>query len=215
MDIRVVVAIDFGTTFSGFTYSNRNNPEIITNDVWPKLIGSLKTNTVLQYDSNYQNVIKWGNPALAQRQSRKNKDSSSKSVELFKLHLGNISQTEKPPLPNQLSYGKAIMNNSFKLPIHIINLGKLIKETVTTRWHGIRFFEHVLLVISIPAEFDDVAKDTMRKCLYNAGLSNSKESNKIEFTTEPEAAAIYCMRNLNEHNNGIIPINGWYFTFKI
>ncbi|CAB5180920.1 actin-like ATPase domain-containing protein [Rhizophagus irregularis] len=205
MDIRVVVAIDFGTTFSGFTYSNRNNPEIITNDVWPQLVGSLKTNTVLQYDSNYQNVIKWGNPALAQRQSRKNKDSPSKSVELFKLHLGNISQTEKPPLPNQLSYEKAISD-------YLHELGKLIKETVTTRWHGIRFFEHVLLVISVPAEFDDVAKDTMRKCLYNAGLSNSKESNKIEFTTEPEAAAIYCMRNLNEHNNGIIPINASFMV---
>ena len=68
----------------------------------------MKTNTVLQYDSNYQNVIKWGNPALAQKQSRKNKNSLSKSVELFKLHLGNISQDEKPPLPDQLSYEKAI-----------------------------------------------------------------------------------------------------------
>jgi hypothetical protein len=47
-----------------------------------------------------------------------------------------------------------------------------------------KFFEHILLVISIPAEFDDRAKDTMRKCLYNAGLTNSKESNKVEFTTE-------------------------------
>jgi len=69
----------------------------------------LKTNTVLQYDSNYQNVIKWGNPALAQKQNRRNKNSpSSKSVELFKLHLGNIHQNEKPPLPHQLSYEKAI-----------------------------------------------------------------------------------------------------------
>ncbi|CAB5295751.1 unnamed protein product [Rhizophagus irregularis] len=96
MDIRAVVAIDFGTTFSGFA-------EIITNDVWPQQIGVMKTNTVLQYDSNYQNVIKWGNPALAQKQSkhaRKNKDlPSSKTVELFKLHLGNIPQNEKPPLP--------------------------------------------------------------------------------------------------------------------
>ncbi|PKY35212.1 hypothetical protein RhiirB3_455709, partial [Rhizophagus irregularis] len=55
MDIRAVVAIDFGTTFSGFAYSNRADPEIITNDVWPQQIGVLKTNTVLQYDSNYQN----------------------------------------------------------------------------------------------------------------------------------------------------------------
>ncbi|CAB4400857.1 unnamed protein product [Rhizophagus irregularis] len=208
MDTRVVVAIDFGTTFSGFAYSNQNNPEIITNDIWPQQIGSLKTNTVLQYDSNYQNVIKWGNPALAKKINRRKKDSSSKSVELFKLHLGNIPQNEKPPLPHQLSYEKAISD-------YLHELGKLIKEIVTTRWDGLRFFEHVLLVISVPAEFNDHAKDTMRKCLYNAGLTDSKESKKVEFTTEPEAAAIYCMRNLNEHDNGMIPINGLYFTFKL
>ncbi|GES81264.1 hypothetical protein GLOIN_2v1030945 [Rhizophagus clarus] len=200
MDIRAVVAIDFGTTFSGFAYSNRTSPEIITNDVWPQQIGVLKTNTVLQYDSNYQNVIKWGNPALAQRQSRKNKGLSlSKPVELFKLHLGDLSQNEKPPLPDQLSYEKAISD-------YLRELGKLIKETISTRWQGIIFFEHVLLVISIPAEFDDRAKDTMRKCLYSAGLTDSKESNKVEFTTEPEAAAIYCMRNIKEQNE-TIPIN--------
>ena len=69
----------------------------------------MKTNTVLQYDSNYQNVIKWGNPALAQRQSRRNKNlNSPKPVELFKLHLGNIPQNEKPSLSNQLNYEKAI-----------------------------------------------------------------------------------------------------------
>ncbi|PKY52286.1 hypothetical protein RhiirA4_496179 [Rhizophagus irregularis] len=182
---------------AGFAYAYRSSPEIITNDSWPQQIGPLKTNTVLQYDSNYQNVTKWGNPALAQRQSRRNGDSSSsKTVELFKLHLGNIPQNEKPPLPRQLSYDKAISD-------YLRELGKLIKETISTRWQGIKFFEHVLLVISIPAEFDDRAKDTMRKCLYNAGLTNSKESNKVEFTTEPEAAAIYCMRNLEGQNKPI------------
>ncbi|POG82032.1 hypothetical protein GLOIN_2v1470303 [Rhizophagus irregularis DAOM 181602=DAOM 197198] len=64
----------------------------------------------------------------------------------------------------------------------IRGLLRLIKKTVTTRWHGIRFFEHVLLVISV-------------------------ESNKIDLQLKPEAAAIYCMQNPNEHNNGIIPIN--------
>ncbi|GES81271.1 hypothetical protein GLOIN_2v1030945 [Rhizophagus clarus] len=186
MDIRIVVAIDFGTTFSGFAYSNRSDPEIITNDVWPQQIGSLKTNTVLQYVSNYQNVIKWGIPALAQKQTkhvRKNKDlSPSKTVELFKLHLGNISQNEKPPLPHQLSYEKAISDY----------LRELGKETISTRWHGIKFFEHVLLIISIPAEFDDKAKDTKRKCLYNAGLTDSKRSNKVEFTTEPSFIVVDC-----------------------
>ncbi|CAG8562725.1 11856_t:CDS:2 [Funneliformis caledonium] len=198
-DNRVVVAIDFGTTFSGFAYANRTTPEIITNDIWPQQIGPLKTNTVLQYDENYRNVLKWGNPALAQRQSRRNKNSNaSKPVELFKLHLGNISQSEKPPLPYQLSHEKAIID--------------YLRELVASRWYGLDFFENVFLVISIPAEFDDFAKDTMRKCLYGAGLTASKESKKVEFTTEPEAAAIYCMRNLKEHKNALIPVNASFMV---
>ncbi|CAG8602668.1 16304_t:CDS:2 [Funneliformis mosseae] len=196
-DNRVVVAIDFGTTFSGFAYANRTTPEIITNDIWPQQIGPLKTNTVLQYDENYRNVLKWGNPALAQRQSRRNKNSNaSKPVELFKLHLGNISQSEKPPLPYQLSHEKAITD--------------YLRELVASRWYGLDFFENVFLVISIPAEFDDFAKDTMRKCLYGAGLTASKESKKVEFTTEP--ASIYCMRNLKEHKNALIPVNASFMV---
>ncbi|CAB4473681.1 unnamed protein product [Rhizophagus irregularis] len=126
MDIRAVVAIDFGTTFSGFAYTYRSSPEIITNDSWPQ-------------------------------------------------QIGNIPQNEKPPLPRQLSYEKAISDYLREL------------------------------------EFDDRAKDTMRKCLHNAGLTNSKESNKIEFTTEPEAAAIYCMRNL-EGQDETIPINASFMV---
>ncbi|PKY24627.1 hypothetical protein RhiirB3_439254 [Rhizophagus irregularis] len=80
MGIRVVVAIDFGTTFPSFANANLASPEIITSDILPQQIG----------------------------QSCRNKDSSSKSVKLFKLHLKNISQSEKPPLPHQLSYEKAI-----------------------------------------------------------------------------------------------------------
>ncbi|GES81267.1 hypothetical protein GLOIN_2v1502209 [Rhizophagus clarus] len=204
MDIRIVVAIvltsNWTANFYNLTLEPHFRPEIITNDVWPRQIGVLKTNTVLQYDSNYQNVVKWGNSALAQRQSRRSRNiSSPKPVELFKLHLGDLPQNEIPPLPDQLNYEKAISD-------YLRELGKLIKETISTRWQGIIFFEHVLLVVSIPAEFDDKAKDTMRKCLYSAGLTDSKESNKVEFTTEPEAAAIYCMRNIEEQNE-TIPIN--------
>ncbi|CAB5341384.1 unnamed protein product [Rhizophagus irregularis] len=209
MDIRAVIAIDFGTTFSGFAYSNRADPEIITNDVWPQQIGVMKTNTVLQYDSNYQNVIKWGNPALAQKQSkhaRKNKDlSSSKTVELFKLHLGNIPQNEKPPLPYQLNYEKVISDYLRELgKVHIINFF-LKKKKNQNNWIVLILFKY------IPAEFDDRARNTMRKCLYNAGLTDCKESKKVEFTTEPEAAAIYCMRNLKGQNE-MIPINASFMV---
>ncbi|CAB4408737.1 unnamed protein product [Rhizophagus irregularis] len=86
MDIRAVVAIDFGTTFSGFAYANQQILKLLQ--------------------------MMFGPNKLVQKQSkhdRKNKDlSSSKTVELFKLYLGNIPQNEKPLLPYQLNYEKAI-----------------------------------------------------------------------------------------------------------
>ncbi|CAB5341299.1 unnamed protein product [Rhizophagus irregularis] len=39
----------------------------------------------------------------------------------------------------------------------------------------------------------------MRECTYNAGLINELHTDRLQFTTEPEAAAIYCMRTLSEH----------------
>ncbi|PKK77659.1 hypothetical protein RhiirC2_731510 [Rhizophagus irregularis] len=40
----------------------------------------------------------------------------------------------------------------------------------------------------------------MRECTFNAGLIGEKNSEKLQFTTEPEAAAIYCMySSLKEH----------------
>ncbi|CAB5381304.1 unnamed protein product [Rhizophagus irregularis] len=68
-DIRVVVGLDFGTTYSGFTYchiSDEKNP--VTNAQWTDNIGQLKTNTALQYDENYVDVESWGHPAKTCRQ---------------------------------------------------------------------------------------------------------------------------------------------------
>ncbi|CAG8687366.1 4881_t:CDS:2 [Funneliformis mosseae] len=48
-DIRILVAIDFGTTFSGFAPGRQGNP---------------KTPTAILYDKEYTNVICWGYSAL-------------------------------------------------------------------------------------------------------------------------------------------------------
>ncbi|CAB4493024.1 unnamed protein product [Rhizophagus irregularis] len=51
-DIRVVVGLDFGTTYSGFSYSYVANMDIVTHDCWPDSVGRLKTNTALRYGDN-------------------------------------------------------------------------------------------------------------------------------------------------------------------
>jgi hypothetical protein len=106
-----VVGLDFGTTYSGFSYCHVNcEDSITTNDMWHGEFCSFKTNTVLQYDSNFINVKQWGYPALSKRPNRRNQkeknESETRPVELFKLHL--TCNLEKPYLPVELNYQKAI-----------------------------------------------------------------------------------------------------------
>ncbi|GBB95727.1 hypothetical protein RclHR1_00260032 [Rhizophagus clarus] len=192
-DIRVVVGLDFGTTYSGFTYCHVSDGNFVTNDQWPGEIGPLKTHTILQYDEHYMNVKSWGNQALSKRPNKKKKiKNASKPVELFKLHLGDLSDNLKPNLP--VNYKKAITD-------YLQKIGELIKEMVTIHWSGINFLENVLVVITVPAEYSEKDKAIMRECAYNAGLIKERYSENLQFTTEPEAAAIYCMENNLKSNN--------------
>ncbi|CAB4437375.1 unnamed protein product [Rhizophagus irregularis] len=156
-DIRVIVGLDFGTTYSGFTCCHISDSKIYLHTKWPPREVYPKINTILQYDRNFVNIVnvgQWGYP----------EQDETRPVELFKLHLGNLQENLKPRL--QVAYKKAIADYLYKL-------GKLIKETVKKNWVGINFTENVLC---------------------------EGDSLQLQFTTEPEAAAIYCMDKLREYD---------------
>ncbi|CAB4425205.1 unnamed protein product [Rhizophagus irregularis] len=136
---------------------------------WPSISGTLKTNTVLQYDDENEEVVSWGYSALVKQPNEKKKNrKETKPVELFKLHLGDLSEDLKPKLPKG------------------VGCEKFIEKTIETCFKGIDFHKHVLFVLTVPTEYLEKDKDIMRNCAFNAGLEN------LQFTTEPEAAAIYC-----------------------
>ncbi|EXX70475.1 uncharacterized protein OCT59_009854 [Rhizophagus irregularis] len=192
-DIRVIVGLDFGSTYSGFSLYHVDSDDIKTNNEWPGPggIGKFKTNTVLQYDDDYKNVILWGQQALYRKAPKKSKDKEMKPVELFKLYLGNCLEKHRPKLP--VDYKKAISD-------YLHKIGELIKETIPKYWMGIDFMENVLLILPVPAEYSELDKAIMRECAFNAGLINNRSSEKLQFTTEPEAAAVYCMsKTLKQH----------------
>ncbi|CAI2171542.1 6626_t:CDS:2, partial [Funneliformis geosporum] len=191
--IRVVIGFDFGTTYSGFAYCHVTEKQNLrSNDLWHGERGQLKTNTVLQYDDKYNQVKLWGAPALAKKPNRRDTtQNENKPVELFKLHLGDMLDNFKPNLP--VDYKKAITD-------YFREIGKIIKDTVTAQWSKIDYFKHVLLVITVPAEFSEKSKAIMRICAHNADLIKEECSANLQFTTEPEAAAVFCMENsLSEH----------------
>ncbi|PKY62294.1 hypothetical protein RhiirA4_488537, partial [Rhizophagus irregularis] len=189
-DYRVIVGIDFGTTHSGFAYAHlKNKTDISIYIDWPEYVGRLKVPTALLYDDDFKSVLSWGFPALAKRPKRK-KESERKPVELFKLHLGKMK--DKPALPEGFDYKKAISD-------YLREFGKVIKKKIAEEW-DINFFTQVLLIFTIPTEFDDNAILIMRECIYTAGLLKDRYSRNLRFITEPDAGAIYCMKSLKEHN---------------
>ncbi|KAG9291208.1 hypothetical protein G9A89_021710 [Geosiphon pyriformis] len=196
-DTRVVVALDFGVTFSTFAFANRVNPEIETNSQWPNRNGHFKVPTVLQYDENW-NVIHWGETALVEepmRRRRTGKIPDSHPVELFKLHLSALRHHEKPWLPNGLTPVKAITD-------YLREIQKIIKENLQNRWPGLVFPQQMSLVLTVPAEWNLNTRTVLRTAAFNAGLLDSLRSRNLEFTTEPEAAAIHCLSVLKEHKLG-------------
>ncbi|CAG8851230.1 5243_t:CDS:2, partial [Gigaspora margarita] len=203
-----------------FTCANKYNPEVITNDMWPGIVDVLKTNTALKYDQEF-NVEAWGFLVLAQIPSRHSrqaeKNNTSKPVELFKLHLANMPEKDKPMLPKELDYKKAITDYLTEMEILILKLNvflkieKLIKETIVSRWPNVSY-EQILVIMTVLAEFTKQASATIRECAYRAGLISSWYTEKLQLSTEhelytlypmlnecTEAAAIYCMRTLKEH----------------
>ncbi|CAB4381824.1 unnamed protein product [Rhizophagus irregularis] len=189
-DIKVVVGLDFGVRYTGFSYCYVNDTEnICSNNIWHGKVGQFKTNSVLQYDYEYNNVVQWGTPALVKNPkhwNRKQNNESCRPIELFKLYIGNLSDNLNPKLPVEY---KKVISDYFR------EIGKEIKDAVAIRCPNIDYFENVLLVITVPAEFADIQKGIIRKCAFHAELIKEECSTNLQFTTESEAAAIYCMKN--------------------
>ena len=80
------------------------------NDNWPGIKGLMKINTVLQYDDDYEDVMAWGAKALACEPSRRDRNNNKqpKPLELFKFHLGDVPEDEKPKLPSGITAERAI-----------------------------------------------------------------------------------------------------------
>ena len=44
--------------------------------------------------------------------------------------------------------------------------------------------EQVLIILTVPAEFSETAKAVMRDCVFQANLIATKNSEKLQFSTE-------------------------------
>ena len=96
----------------GFAYANvqdkKAQTEIMVNDEWGSFNNKNKTNTALQYNEDYSEVISWGTNALSPEPSRRKNKPLPRPVEYFRLYLSDVPESKKPKLPSGITFEKAI-----------------------------------------------------------------------------------------------------------
>ncbi|KIW93344.1 uncharacterized protein Z519_05949 [Cladophialophora bantiana CBS 173.52] len=183
---RLIIALDFGTTYSGIAYALTTDPEkVFTIDSWPGGDRNApKTPTALQYGSDSVTNFKWG-------------------YELDRLegekiqHIKLLLDPEQPRpyfIPTNIEVEKA------KLPKPVVDVAsdymRAIFEHAIEEIKG-QFLVPELLhtfdkryVLTVPAIWSDKAKDMTSRAAEKAGIS------PVDMITEPEAAALFTLKDL-------------------
>ncbi|XP_053400356.1 heat shock 70 kDa protein 12A-like isoform X2 [Mercenaria mercenaria] len=187
----LVVAIDFGTTYSGYAYSFKSKPtEIKTNQSWSKSLISLKTPTVILVDQDrkfhafgYEAEEKYAqlledDEADGWALFRRFKMQLYKNPDLSKgLEVTDLSGKVKIPAISAFSMAIRYLKDHVLATLNEKRSGKLIIDE-----------SDVHFVLTVPAIWDDRARLFMREAAADAGIPNDRFS----LALESEAASVWC-----------------------
>jgi molecular chaperone DnaK (HSP70) len=223
---KLIIAIDFGTTYSGVAYAHSSIDRPKANDLspehfrdkivavkkWPNVaqLFSEKTPTVLAYQNSQ--LIAWGG---------KVRNSHSTQVSHFKLglqdnvihHFFSRTRFEATALGGFLSSSNwRHPDLPDKHPVdfatdYIRELREYILNVVLPQEFGKEFLANQLImyVLTVPAIWSDKATNLTKTAAIRAGI----KEDDLKLVTEPEAAALYCSTlcpevNLNKGDKFLI-----------
>ncbi|XP_052803675.1 heat shock 70 kDa protein 12B-like [Mya arenaria] len=186
----VVVAFDFGTTFSGYAFSFRNDPlKVQTNGNWiagSEKLMSLKTPTCLLLDQ-HDNFHSFGFEAENKYTSLA-EDGQHHGWRLFRRFKMMLHSNKK------LSRGATVEDINQKsmpaLPVFAMSIRYLrdhFLKAVEKQTAGVEETD-IQYVLTVPAIWDDSAKQFMREAAIEAGI----DPRRLKLAYEPEAASIWC-----------------------
>jgi molecular chaperone DnaK (HSP70) len=211
-ETRLVIAIDFGTTYSGVAYAHSSldlsnlTPEQIRDKIvavrkWPyaNQFYSEKTPTLLAYEDGRPTA--WGG---------KVKPSHSTQISHFKLGLHIPHSASAPKSTGNALSGGFANDPKWRHPsmpdknaVNYVSdylkfLRQHILNEVLPKEFGKEFLARQLIkyVVTVPAIWSHKATDLTREAALNAGF----EFDELILVTEPEAAALYCSTLCNEVN---------------
>jgi molecular chaperone DnaK (HSP70) len=189
----MVIAIDLGTTYSGYACAFKGDPDkIFVNKNWTSSQGyqSYKTPTsvltgpsggflAFGYDaqSQYSKHLQNGNMGYNLYQHFKMLLHREKNISI-KTMVNSLTGTKKPAMDVFVYMIKSLKHHCFSA-VELEQVDKLIDTEI--QW-----------VLTVPAIWSESAKDFMREVAFAAGLIKSKNSEQLLLALEPEAAGLLC-----------------------
>ncbi|KAI9496191.1 hypothetical protein BDB00DRAFT_809414 [Zychaea mexicana] len=199
-EYKVVIAYDFGTTYSGaaYAFTHSTPTEVFDIQKWPHKAGNFfpKVPTLSVYprqepasleqqqqQRRRPKLSEWGHGA---KKAMLKPHAAKQNVLLshFKLHLDD--SLHRPPLENGLTPVQAVADYLAALHQHTV---QELTRGFAKNYHPDTF----RYCLTVPALWSDRAKHMMRQAAIQAGLiAPSDPSDRLVLISEPEAAALYC-----------------------
>ncbi|KAI9271860.1 hypothetical protein BDA99DRAFT_477969 [Phascolomyces articulosus] len=192
-EYKVVVAYDFGTTYSGaaYAFTHSTPTEVFDIQKWPFKAGNFfpKVPTLSVYPRRNQQqqtgstLSEWGHGA---KKAMLKPAATKQNVLLSQFKLQLDESLKRPPLENGLTPVQAVAD--YLSALHKHTLEELTRGFAKN--YEPNTFRYCL---TVPALWSDRAKQLMRQAAVEAGIiSRSDPSDRLVLISEPEAAALYC-----------------------
>uniref|UniRef100_A0A8C4TDP6 Heat shock 70 kDa protein 12A n=1 Tax=Erpetoichthys calabaricus TaxID=27687 RepID=A0A8C4TDP6_ERPCA len=194
-DTLLIVAIDFGTAFSGYCYSVNSKRDVnskVNKVTWDREYGfrSPKTRTCVLFNK-HEEFEKFGLDALlcyTRMGAREATEFYFFENFKMKLYKKDISKTLMISAQNgkQMPALKVFSESLRYLKDHAL-------KTVNESMSDFQFTsDDVTWVLTVPAIWDNAAKEFMRLAAEKAGLIHNTFSKNLIIALEPEAASLSC-----------------------
>ncbi|KAG0566994.1 hypothetical protein KC19_7G102500 [Ceratodon purpureus] len=208
-DPRILVALDFGTTFTGFAFARESNKtEVLVAYEWPgsaKASGKpyCKTKTALYYKTsgNGLQLHSWGWQAELDytrdldlvQQNKAAIDTVGKFITNFKLHMFLPENSDLiTPLPQGLTTEQVITDFLDR------EIGNFIIEHLKLKYGSHLSMKGLQWCVTVPSICSGNAKQQMKSFMEGAGLLGGTKGSIFPVVTvqESEAAAVYCLKKM-------------------
>ncbi|MED6252349.1 hypothetical protein ATANTOWER_010499 [Ataeniobius toweri] len=196
MEESYIIAIDFGTTYSGYAFSLTSREENVNPQVklWGEEVGleTPKTPTCILFDENQQ-FVSFGYKARQTYLKTAGRDSRAKFFfDCFKMSLYDKKITTDLTI-------KAANGKEMKALKVFTEALRFLKDdalkTIEQNTEGRSFTaSDFTWVLTVPAIWDLSAKQFMREAATQAGIMTDGTENNLVFALEPEAASVYCKK---------------------